>query len=134
MRVTDSQVLDVSNSKDIVLARKHIVSTAKSIGMNQMKESDLRTAATELMTNMIRHAGGGKVTVERVEHERLQGVRASFEDNGPGIPDVEAALSKGFSTKGSLGHGLSGCPNLVDSFDLKTNPGRGTRVVITKWS
>jgi serine/threonine-protein kinase RsbT len=103
------------------------------MGMSQMKEVEMRTAVTELMTNMLRYAGGGLAIVEEVEHESIRGLRAKFQDKGPGIADLNAAVKPGFSTGKSLGHGLSGCKNLVDAFDLSSVPGQGTRVVITKW-
>lgn len=102
--------------------------------MSDMKEAELRTAASELLSNMMRYGGGGQVTIETIEIDGRIGVRASFEDQGPGIPDPEAAMTKGFSTGKSLGHGLSGCRNLVDTFELASVVGKGTRIVITKWN
>lgn len=133
MRITEAQELAVNSKKDLVQARQHIVLTAKNIAMNFMKEAELRTAVTELLVNMVRYGGGGIVKVEQVEHEGALGVRASFEDQGPGIADLDTAMRKGYSTGNSLGHGLSGCRNLVDWFDIKSEAGKGTRVVITKW-
>lgn len=127
-------VLEVASKKDIVNARKHIVATAHDIAMSDMKETELRTAATELLVNMVRYAGGGFVIIETVERAGHKGVKVSFEDEGPGIADLDAAMSKGFSTGKSLGHGLPGCKNLVDIFEIDSSPGKGTRVVITKWN
>lgn len=126
--------MEVTCKKDIVVVRKHIVSTAQAIEMGRMKETELQTAATELLVNMVRYAGSGIVTVETIEDKGHTGIRASFEDKGPGIADLEAALSKGFSTGKSLGHGLPGCKNLVDQFEIESTLGKGTRVVITKWN
>jgi serine/threonine-protein kinase RsbT len=134
MRVIETLALEVNSAKDIVRVRRELVSIAKIINMNCMKEAQLRTAATELLVNMVRYAGNGKVTVEHLEHQGLQGVRASFVDEGPGIVDIKAALKAGFSTGNSLGHGLSGCRNLVDSFQIDSAEGKGTSVVITKWN
>lgn len=133
MKVTDARELAVNSKKDLVKARRDIVAIAQNISMNSMKETELRTAATELLVNMVRYGGGGVVKIEKVEHEGVFGVRASFEDQGPGIADLETAMRKGFSTGKSLGHGLSGCKNLVDWFDIQSETGKGTRVVITKW-
>lgn len=125
--------LPIISKEDIVEARKHVSTFASSLGMSSMKETELRTAVTELLTNAIRYAGGGKLFLDRIEYKDLAGIRAIVDDEGPGIADVEAALSKGFSTGKSLGHGLSGCKNLVDSFDFQSELGKGTRVVISKW-
>lgn len=133
MTVSEAIVLNIENKTDVVNARQRISLTAKEIGMSSMKETQLRTAASELLYNMVRYAGSGVATIEQLEVDGRQGVRAIFEDQGPGIADIDAALSKGFSTGKSLGHGLSGCRNLVDLFELESTPGKGTRVVITKW-
>lgn len=133
MIVRDSWQLSIASTRDLVEARKSISALAESLGMSRTKETELRTAVTELLTNMLRYAGSGKVRVECLDHRGLKGLRASFQDQGPGIADTEAAMSKGFSTGKSLGYGLSGCKNLVDSFDMDSVPGKGTSVVITKW-
>ena len=133
MIVKEVQSHKVENKKDMLDVRRLLSSKATALGMSNMKETELRTAASELLTNMIRYAGSGTISIEQVEHETFKGIRATFEDKGPGIVDINAALEKGFSTGKSLGHGLSGCKNLVDSFDLFSEPGKGTRVVITKW-
>ena len=134
MNAAPANVLQVETRHDAVKVRKQIVSIAKSIGMSAMQESELRTAASELLSNMLRYGGGGQVTVEKIQSEKFAGVRASFVDSGPGIADLEAALTKGFSTGKSLGHGLSGCRNLVDKFELASELGKGTQVIITKWN
>lgn len=133
MIVRERERFEINEKTDVVNARKKVVSAALGLGMSSMKEAELRTAVTELLTNMMRYAGGGYLVLEQLEHDRLKGIRAVFEDSGPGIADVPAALSQGFSTGNSLGHGLSGCKNLVDSFELESNVGKGTKVVITKW-
>lgn len=133
MIVRERERFAISDKSDVVRARKKVVSAALGLGMSTMKEAQLRTAVTELLTNMMRYAGGGYLLLEQLEHERLKGIRAVFEDSGPGIADVPAALSQGFSTGNSLGHGLSGCKKLVDLFELESCVGKGTKVVITKW-
>lgn len=134
MMVRDHEEFAVTSASDCAKVRQRIQRLAEEMGMSRMKEVQMRTAATELLTNMMRYAGGGTAVIEVLEHESNCGLRAQFEDSGPGIADVEKALSAGFSTGKSLGHGLPGCKNLVDTFDLNTEPGRGTKIVITKWS
>jgi serine/threonine-protein kinase RsbT len=123
----------ILSRKDIVDVRKILALHAGKIGMNSMKENEFRTAATELLTNMIRYAGSGTVAIEQIEDHGQRGIRAIFQDEGPGIENIELALKKGYSTGKSLGLGLSGCKNLVDHFDLASEPGKGTRVEIRKW-
>jgi len=133
MIVREHEEFEVFSKDDFAVVRKRIRSLAEGMGMSRMKEVQLRTAATELLTNMVRYAGGGTAIIEVIEHESIRGLRAKFEDNGPGIVDVDVAMSEGFSTGKGLGHGLSGCRNLVDTFDLRSEPRKGTMVVITKW-
>lgn len=124
---------ELVDRRDLLNTRKLIAEIALKLGMSSMKETELRTAATELMSNILRYAGSGAVSVEELEHSGLRGIRATFRDQGPGIADLSQVMSKGFSTGKSLGHGLSGCKNLVDSFKIESEPGKGTCVVITKW-
>jgi serine/threonine-protein kinase RsbT len=133
LKIIDVFVMKIETKRDVVVTRQQITVTAQEIGMSSMKETQLRTAASELLSNMIRYAGSGVATIEKIEAEGRNGVRARFEDQGPGIADIESALSKGYSTGKSLGHGLSGCRNLVDLFEFESEPGKGTRAVITKW-
>ena len=133
MLVRGHEEFQVSSKYDFAAVKQRIRSLAEGMGMSRMKETQLRTAATELLTNMVRHAGGGTAIIEVIEHESHRGLKAQFQDNGPGIADVDAALTEGFSTGKSLGLGLPGCKNLVDTFDLRTEPGNGTGIVITKW-
>lgn len=133
MTAVNVETHSIEGQKDIVEVRKRIVAIAASLNMNAMKETELRTAATELLTNIARHAGRGTVTIEEIFDAGRRGLHMVFQDEGPGIADMDKALRKGFSTAKSLGHGLSGCKNLVDVFDLFSEPGKGTRVEITKW-
>lgn len=133
MKVLDSEMLPIESKSDLVFIRKRLSERAQSLEMGLTKETELKTAVTELLTNIMRYAERGTAKIEILEHLNHKGLRVICQDEGPGIIDVKAALSKGFSTGKSLGHGLFGCKNLVDSFDLQSEPGKGTRVVITKW-
>lgn len=133
MIVTVHNELAVYSSKDIVRARKLVSSMALSIKMSSMRDTELRTAVSELLTNAVRYASGGSMTIEQLEHKGIKGLRVVISDTGPGIADIEQALQPGFSTGKSLGRGLSGCKNLVDFFDFQSEPGIGTRAVIIKW-
>jgi serine/threonine-protein kinase RsbT len=91
------------------------------------------TAASELARNTLIHGGGGTARMEAVEEGGRQGIRLIFEDQGPGIPDMQLALTDGYSTGQGLGLGLSGSRRLVNEFEISSNVGEGTRVVVTKW-
>ncbi len=91
------------------------------------------TAASELARNTLVYGGGGTVTSGVVARGSRRGVAALFEDSGPGIADVEEAMTDGWTSGGGLGLGLSGARRLVDDFELESTPGRGTTVTIIKW-
>lgn len=96
-------------------------------------QTKIVTAASELARNTLVHGGGGNAEIELVTEHGRTGLRACFIDAGPGIPDVDLALSGGYTTGKGLGLGLSGSRRLVDAFELDTNVGVGTRVTVIKW-
>lgn len=91
------------------------------------------TAASELARNLLQYAGSGDVRIEELTGGARIGLRVCFEDNGPGIGDVDLALSDGFSSSGGLGLGLGGAQRLMDEFEISAPEGRGTHIVITQW-
>jgi serine/threonine-protein kinase RsbT len=96
-------------------------------------QTKMVTAASELARNTLDYGGGGSVLIEILDTGIRKGLRLTFEDHGPGIPDVEAALRDGYTTGGGLGMGLSGSKRLVNEFSIDTRVGEGTRVAITRW-
>jgi serine/threonine-protein kinase RsbT len=105
---------------------------AVRLGFSIVNQTKLVTAASELARNAVAHGGGGTVTIEAFEGTGTHKLQLTFEDRGPGIPDVELALRDGYSSGGSLGIGLGGSKRLVDEFELDTHLGRGTRVRIAR--
>lgn len=101
--------------------------------MSLVNQTKLITAASELVRNMLKYAGGGVVLIEIVSEGRDSGIRLTFEDKGPGIKDIDQAMKDGFSTGKSLGVGLPGTKRLVNEFEIKSILGQGTRVSILKW-
>src|SRR5690606_376155 len=96
-------------------------------------QTKLITAASELVRNMLKFADGGKTTIEIVSEGRLSGIRITFEDKGPGIPDISLAMQDGFTTARSLGLGLPGAKRLVNVFNIKSVVGEGTTVTVIRW-
>lgn len=94
----------------------------------------LVTAVSELARNTVVYGGGGYMDWEVLEKDLRPGVRLTFRDEGPGIPDLKLAMTDGWTSGGGLGLGLTGAKRLVDEFELETAPGKGTRVTITRWS
>jgi serine/threonine-protein kinase RsbT len=120
-------------SEDVVAVRQHVRKVALEIGLSLVDQTKVVTAASELARNTLIHGRGGWCTIEQVEAGGRKGLRASFEDQGPGIPDIERALQDGFTTAGGLGLGLGGSKRLSNEFEIVSKPGVGTRVTITRW-
>lgn len=125
--------LEIRTSSDIVVVRQAARAFAAEAGLNLVDQTKLVTAASELARNTLDHGGGGSVSVELLENGARLGVRLTFQDEGPGIPDVHLALKDGYTTGTGLGLGLGGARRLVNEFDLHSAVGQGTRVMIARW-
>jgi serine/threonine-protein kinase RsbT len=130
---TGAIILAVRSDEDVVRLRKAIREQLITIGLSLVDQTKMVTAASELARNVLRYGGGGECHVVQVTNGTRCGVCLTFVDEGPGIPDVELALTDGYTTGGGMGLGLSGAKRLSDEFDLQTTPGHGTTVKITKW-
>lgn len=124
--------IDVTADADIVRARQAARDLGSSLGLSRTDLTMLATAVSEVARNMVRFADGGRITVRAVTDPRL-GVQVVARDAGPGIPDLDRAMTDGFSTYAGLGIGLAGARRLMDDFEISTVPGRGTMVAMTKW-
>lgn len=131
--VLNKDSIAIAREQDVVLFRNRVKEYAVKIGMGLVNQTKLITAASELVRNMLRYANGGNVLIEVVTQGRENGIRLTFSDKGPGIPNIEQAMKDGFSTGKSLGLGLPGTKRLVSEFDIKSVVGSGTTVTITKW-
>jgi serine/threonine-protein kinase RsbT len=125
--------LPVRSSHDIVVVRQVVRSWAVEIGFNLVEQTKIVTAASELARNTIDHGGGGTVRLQLLRDGGRAGLRLTFEDKGPGIPDLDQALKDGYTTGGGLGLGLSGARRLSNEFNIESRHGEGTRVTITRW-
>ena len=127
--------LPIRASDDVVRVRQQVRAMAVTAGMSLIDQTKVVTAASELARNTLIHGGGGTAQVEMVKSAAGRaGVRVAFSDDGPGIADLDLALTDGWTSGSGLGLGLSGARRLVDEFELASDPGSGTRVVVTKWS
>ena len=129
----DVRVIPLRADEDVVRMRQAVRECLVSIGFSLIDQTKMITAASELGRNTLRFGGGGEVHVEKVVNGSRRGVTLSFIDHGPGIADVELALTDGYTTGNGMGLGLSGARRLADEFDLSTSPGAGTTVRISKW-
>lgn len=123
----------IVREQDVVPLRNRVKEYGVKIGMSILNQTKLITATSELVRNLLKYGGGGKVIIESVSNGRDNGVRVTFIDNGPGIADISLAMKDGYSTGKSLGLGLPGTKRLVNEFEIKSEPGSGTTVTITKW-
>jgi serine/threonine-protein kinase RsbT len=127
--------LPIRTGDDVVRVRQQVRAVAAKSGLSLVDQTKLVTAASELARNALVHGGGGTARVDVVTSGTGKpGVRIGFTDDGPGIADVDQALTDGWTSGGGLGLGLSGARRLVDEFELNSKPGSGTSVVVTKWS
>jgi serine/threonine-protein kinase RsbT len=131
--VTHDRIMVIASDLDIAAVRVDVGRLAASIGFGLVAQTKLVTAASELARNALVHGGGGHALLTVVREEGRVGVRLTFTDLGPGIPDVEAALVDGYSTGTGLGLGLGGSRRLVDEFSVDTQPGSGTTVTVCSW-
>ena len=133
MTSVSADTLPLTTSEHIVVVRQGVRKRAIEIGFSLVDQTKIVTAASELARNAIQHGGGGHVLVEIVSDGIRRGLRLAFEDQGPGIADIQLAMKDGYSTAGGLGLGLSGAKRLSNEFAISSTPGGGTRVVITLW-
>ena len=134
MRVLRSETMPLRLKDDIVLARQLVRARSVEAGFSLVDQTRLVTAASELARNTVDHGGGGTMTVELVNNDTGEtGLRLTFDDHGPGIPDIELALKDGYTTRGGLGLGLGGARRLSNEFEISSEPGMGTRVSVVRW-
>jgi len=133
MTLVSTESLPLTTSDSVVVVRQAVRQRAVELGFSLVDQTKIVTAASELARNAIQHGGGGRATIEAVTDGLRRGLRLTFEDDGPGIGDIQTAMRDGFSTAGGLGLGLSGAKRLSNEFSIASTPGRGTRVVITRW-
>ena len=133
LMVLNKDSMAIKKEQDVVPFRNRVKEHAVKIKMSLVSQTKLITAASELVRNMLKYAGGGDTAIEVVSKGMGTGIRLTFVDKGPGIKDVSLAMKDGFSTGRSLGLGLPGAKRLVSEFEIKSVLGKGTTVIITMW-
>jgi serine/threonine-protein kinase RsbT len=127
------ELLELRSSDHVVQVRQRVRSRAVEVGLSLVDQTKIVTAASELARNTIDYGGGGTLSIYLLDDGLRRGVRLTFEDRGPGIPDIELALKDGYSTGTGLGLGLSGSKRLCNEFSIESRLGVGTRVTIARW-
>jgi serine/threonine-protein kinase RsbT len=133
MPVLKNDLVPIRTSGDIVTVRQMVRTRAIELGFGLVDQTKMVTAASELARNTLDYGGGGTALIETIAEGARNGVRMTFEDKGPGIPDLEPALKDGYTTGTGLGLGLSGARRLMNEFTLQSRPGEGTRVSVARW-
>jgi len=128
-----SKTIQIRAGEDIVRVRQEVRSHAIAAGLGLVDQTKIVTAASELARNTLDYGHGGTATLEMLQNGMRRGIRIVFEDQGPGIPDVELALKDGYSSGKGMGLGLGGARRLCNEFSIVSEPGRGTRVAIARW-
>jgi len=133
MATRRTERFDIRSSEDVVRVRQQVRVLAIEAGLGLVDQTKIITAASELARNVIDYGGGGHVLLDLLENAGRRGLRLCFEDKGPGIPDIEAALKDGFTTGKGMGLGLGGAKRLSNEFAIVSKPGEGTKVTIARW-
>ncbi|MDQ3651942.1 MAG: ATP-binding protein [Acidobacteriota bacterium] len=131
----ESKSIALETEHDIAVARHEVRVLAVGLGFRLVDQTRLATVASELARNIIKYARRGRMVAQPTQNPAgRNGLRLIFEDSGPGIPDINAAMRDGFTTGGGLGKGLPGSKRLVDEFEIESAPGHGTRVTVARWA
>src|SRR4051795_6137242 len=133
MNVSRNDSVQIRSSDDVVLVRQAVRKWSIEQGFSLVDQTKMITAASELARNTLDYGGGGTGRLETLEDRGRKGLRLTFEDQGPGIPDLELALTDGYTSGKGLGMGLSGSKRRVNEFEIHSRVGEGTRVTITRW-
>lgn len=133
MNVKRTEELKLAESMDVVRVRQTVRAWMVEEGFGLVDQTKMVTAASELARNAVDYAGGGVARLEQLLEGSRAGLRITFTDHGPGIPDLELALTDGYTTGNGLGMGLGGSRRLVNEFAIESSPGQGTVVTVTRW-
>lgn len=133
MPVEASETMAVTTSDDVVRVRQAVRTNAVKAGFSLVDQTKIITAASEIARNTVDYGGGGSVLIELLREGVRRGLKLTFADQGPGIADLDRAMSDGFTTGNGLGLGLSGAKRLCNEFAIKSTPGSGTIVTLARW-
>lgn len=133
MQNLKTQTLPIQSEQDIVTVRKLVREWTVQAQFSVLSQTKLMTAASELARNVFKYATTGTAELNLISDGKRTGLQLIFEDQGPGIANIEQAMTDGFSTGNSLGIGLSGSARLVHDFEITSKEGKGTRAAIIIW-
>lgn len=132
--MTELRRITIEDEQDVVLCRRVCREAARELGFNLVDQTRITTAASELARNIFEYADTGDVVLFSVQNDAGEdGLRIEFRDKGPGIDNVEDAMGEGWTSHRGMGLGLPGSRKLMDEFEIQSEPGKGTTVIVTKW-
>lgn len=123
----------IKTAQDVVVVRQKVRNATIASGFSLIDQTKVITAASELARNTLDYGGGGELCLQTLQDGGRKGVKLCFSDQGPGIPNIDLALTDGYTTGGGLGMGLSGARRLMNEFYIESQVGQGTRVTVVKW-
>jgi len=127
------EIIPIVSTSDVISVRQVVRARAIELGFSIVDQTKIVTAASELARNTLDYGGGGTLHIETLQQDIRKGLKLTFEDQGPGIADIERAMQDGYTTGRGRGLGLSGSRRLVNEFDIQSHIGEGTRVTIIRW-
>jgi len=127
------ETLPICTEEDVVRVRQLVRRATQRLSFSLVEQTKIVTAASELARNTLIHGGGGRLHMDIVDNGARKGVQMTFEDDGPGIPDITLAMKDGYTTGGGLGLGLSGTRRLMSDFAIESEAGKGTKVTVARW-
>ena len=128
-----TEPLHIGDQNDVVRIRHAVRAATIELGFSVVDQTKIVTAASELARNTLVHGHGGHCVIEVLQHDGRTGLKLSFQDQGPGIPDIQLALKDGYTSGGGMGLGLGGAKRLMNEFEIVSSPGQGTRVSVIRW-
>jgi serine/threonine-protein kinase RsbT len=129
-----SKKMAIVREENVILARQLVRSMAADMTFSLADQTRLATAVSELTRNALQYANAGEIRIDAVSRgDWKKGLKIVVTDKGPGIDDIEKAMTMGFTTSKGLGAGLPGTRQLVDEFDIRSSPGNNTTVTILMW-
>jgi serine/threonine-protein kinase RsbT len=128
-----TETVPIKNSSDVVVVRQRVRALAIEMKFSLVEQTKIVTAASELGRNTLEHGGGGSLELAVVVNGARRGIRLTFSDQGPGIPDIALALKDGYTSGGGMGLGLGGSKRLMNEFEIDTKPGSGTTITAIRW-
>ena len=127
-------LLQIDDRTQVGEARRAAVEISATLGLGETPAGKVALAVTEAATNIVKHAGTGKILLRPLVRATAVGLEILALDRGPGISYIMASMRDGYSTAGSMGAGLGALSRISPSFEIYSQPGRGTALRLEVWA